>query len=74
VSVEGVCDQADTDRARGRHNAVDVGDEVESESFGERVARLLGVTALVGEASVGGGKFPGCDRVETMAVTGSCCT
>jgi hypothetical protein len=72
VSVEGLCDQADTDRARGRLNAVAVGEEVEGESFGERVARLLGVAVLVGEASVGGGKFPGCDRVETITVIESC--
>jgi hypothetical protein len=67
-----VWDQADTDRARGRLSAVDVGDKVEGESLGERVARLLGVAFLVGEASVGGGKFPGCDRVETIIVIEFC--
>jgi hypothetical protein len=71
VSVEGVCDQADTDRARCRVlKAVEGVEEGESVSLIERVVRLVGVAVLVGEASSGGGNCPGCDRVDTMIAIG----
>jgi hypothetical protein len=55
VRVEGVCDHAETERARGRWlNAVDgVGESL------ERVCRFVGVSFFVGVASVGGGNWPG---------------
>jgi hypothetical protein len=57
VRVEGVCDQADTDRARGLGlKVVDSAEDGEGESLlEERVALLVGVAVLVGDASVGGG-------------------
>jgi hypothetical protein len=66
VSVDGVCDQADIDLARGRKLIAveDVG-VLGVESFEERVERLLGEEVFVGVMS-GGGNCPGWERVETI--------